>query len=185
MGVLVRAFVISIALMPALSQTAATASLVLVSGPSPYAQCTIGGPGTVYTNAEVEPYVAVNPANPANIVGVWQQDRWSNGGAHGLVAAFSFNGGKTWGETTLPFSACAGGLGYERASDPWVSIGPDGTAYTISISFNESNNNNAVAAATSRDGGKNWGNLRVLIADNQPNFQFFNDKESITAHPTV
>src|SRR2546422_795984 len=86
--------------------------LVKVSGPSPYATCTIGGPGTNYVNAEVEPYVAVNPTNAANIVGVWQQDRWSNGGAHGLVAGFSFDGGTTWGEMSLPFSACAGGLGY-------------------------------------------------------------------------
>src|SRR2546426_247356 len=158
---------------------------VLVSGPSPYANCTIGGgAGAInYVNAEVEPYVAVNPATAGNVIGVWQQDRWSDGGAHGLVAGFSFNGGSTWGEATLPFSACAGGLGYERASDPWVSIGPDGTAYTISISFNESNNNNAVAASVSRDGGRDWTNLSVLIADNQPNFQFFNDKESVTADP--
>ncbi len=161
----------------------ASGSLVRVSGPSPFATCTIGGPGTNFPNAEVEPYVAVNPANSKNIIGVWQQDRWSNGGAHGLVAGFSSNGGKTWGETPLPFSACAGGLGYERASDPWVSIGPDGTAYTVSISFNAANNNNAVAAAVSTDGGKTWTHLSVIIADNQPNFQFFNDKESVTADP--
>ena len=165
---------------------AAASSLVKVSGPSPFASCTIGGGfGAVnYVNAEVEPWVAVNPANAQNIIGVWQQDRWSDGGAHGLVAGFSFDGGATWGETPLPFSACAGGLGYERASDPWVSIGPDGTAYAVSLSFNESNNNNAVAAARSIDGGKTWTNLSVIIADNQPNFQFFNDKESVTAHPT-
>src|SRR5439155_22142046 len=165
---------------------AAAPAPTLVSGPSPYAGCTIGGPGTNYPNAEVEPWVAANPHNSANLIGAWQQDRWNNGGAHGLVAGYSFDGGATWGETTLPFSACApGGLSYERASDPWVSIGPDGTAYTISISFNQSNNDNAVAAATSTDGGRTWGNLRVLIADNAPNFQFFNDKESITANPTV
>ena len=43
--------------------------LVRVSGPSPYASCVNAGePGTVYTNAEVEPYVAVNPGNPKNIM---------------------------------------------------------------------------------------------------------------------
>ena len=55
-----------------------------VSGLSPFAGCTVGGPGTNYVNSEVEPFVAVNPANPSNIVGVFQQDRWSNGGAPGL-----------------------------------------------------------------------------------------------------
>src|SRR6266702_2196891 len=157
------ALVVGLVALPA---GAATATLpVLVSGPSPYASCAVGsGPGAInYTNAEVEPYVAVNPTNTANLIGVWQQDRWSDGGAHGLVAGFSSDGGKTWGETTLPFSACAGGLGYERASDPWVSFGPDGTAYAVSISFNESNNNNAVAAATSPDGGKTWSSPRVIV----------------------
>lgn len=165
------------------ASTAGWAAPTLVSGPSPFASCTIGGPGTNYVNAEVEPWVAVNPHSPANLIGVWQQDRWSNGGAHGLVAGFSFDGGVTWKQTNLPFSACANGLGYERASDPWVSIGPDGTAYTVSISFNQSNNNNAVAAAVSRDGGQTWGNLSVVIADNEPTVQFFNDKESVTANP--
>lgn len=163
--------------------SAASAAPVLASGPSPFANCTIGGPGTVYVNAEVEPWVAINPANPSNVIGAWQQDRWSNGGAHGLVAGYSFDGGHTWAQTNLPFSACAGGLGYERASDPWVSIGPDGTAYAVSISFNQSNNSNSVAAAVSKDGGQTWGNLSVIIADNEPSLQFFNDKESVTANP--
>jgi hypothetical protein len=161
--------------------------LVLVSGPSPFAGCTIGATatGTIYVNAEVEPYISVNPTQTKNLIGVWQQDRWSDGGAHGLVAGFTFDGGTTWGETPLPFSACANGLGYERASDPWVSIGPDGTAYTVSISFNRSNNNNAVAAAVSRDGGRTWRDLSVIIANNEPTTQFFNDKESVTADPIM
>lgn len=172
--------------LAAATNSATTVSLLkLVSGPSPFASCTIGnGPGAVnYVNAEVEPFVAVNPTNPANIIGVWQQDRWSDGGSHGLVAGYSTNGGSTWNETPQPFSACApGGLNYERASDPWVSFGPDGTAYSVSISFNESNNNNAVGAATSSDGGKTWSNLTVLKADTGTT-QFFNDKESVTADP--
>jgi hypothetical protein len=135
-------------------------------------------------NAEVEPWVATNPNNPSNLIGVWQQDRWDNGGAHGLVASSSFDGGFTWGTpVALPFSACAGAPGYERASDPWVSIGPDGTAYAVSISFNQSNNSNAVVAAVSKDGGQTWGNPSIVIANNEPTLQFFNDKESVTANP--
>ncbi|CAB3714509.1 sialidase family protein [Paraburkholderia rhynchosiae] len=179
-----RVLLIGIPLAIALTaSTTSWAAPVLVSGPSPFASCNIGGPGTIYVNAEVEPWLGVNPANPSNLIGVWQQDRWSNGGAHGLVAASSFDGGHTWSQTPLPFSACANGLGYERASDPWVSIGPDGTAYSVSISFNQSNNNNAVGAAVSKDGGQTWGNLNVIIANNEPSLQFFNDKESVTANP--
>ncbi len=181
---------------------AAVSPLTLVSGPSPYASCLNGGePGTVYTNAEVEPFIAVNPANPQNLVGVWQQDRWNNGGAHGLIAGFSFNGGTSWGETTLPFSACAPnaildpftGAPYGRASDPWVSIGPDGTAYAVGLLATNNtisgNNDTGIATVTSSDGGKTWGNQRLIKSDQgtSPVFeatQFFNDKESITADPT-
>ena len=182
------------------------ASLATVSGPSPYASCVNAGePGTVYVNAEVEPYIAVNPTTVGtanvNLIGVWQQDRWNNGGAHGLVAGFSFNGGTTWGETTLPFSACAPnaildpftGAPYGRASDPWVSIGPDGTAYAVGLLATNNtisgNNDTGVATVTSSDGGRTWGNQRLIKSDKgtSPVFeftQFFNDKESITADPT-
>jgi hypothetical protein len=161
------------------------ASSTLVSGPSPYASCPNDSQtGTNYVNAEVEPWVA---AHGQNLIGVSQQDRWSNGGAHGLVAFSSPDGGSTWSEIKLPFDACAPGtpadLAYQRASDPWVSIGPDGTAYAVSISFNNTNNNNAVGAATSTDGGLTWGNAQAIMIDNEPNFQFFNDKESVTADP--
>ncbi|MGF6545721.1 sialidase family protein [Paraburkholderia youngii] len=169
------------------TSTAWAAPPTVVSGPSPYAACSIAGqPGTNYLNAEVEPWLAVNPTNPRNLIGAWQQDRWSDGGAHGLVAGFSFDGGATWGKAPLPFSACAVGtpaaLQYERASDPWVSVGPDGTAYTVSISFNASNNSSAVGAAVSTNGGQTWDNVSVLIADKAPT-EFFNDKESVTADP--
>ena len=175
--------------------------LATVSGPSPYASCiNAGEPGTVYVNAEVEPSVAVNPANSQNIIGMWQQDRWNNGGAHGLVAGFSFNGGTTWGETTLPFSSCAPnavldpftGAPYGRASDPWVSIGPDGTAYAVGLLATNNtiagNNDTGIATVTSSDGGKTWGNSRLIKSDRgtTPFFeitQFFNDKESTTADP--
>ena len=99
------------------------------------------------------------------------------------MAGYSTNSGGKWNEVPLPFTKCVTrGLPYERGSDPWVSIGPDGTAYTISISFNESNNDNAVSAANSTDGGKSWNNVQTLIAD-IGTYQFFCDKESITTDP--
>jgi BNR repeat-like domain len=162
-------------------------TLVTVSSTDPYSSCSIAGqPGTNYPNAEVEPWVSVNPKNHNNIVGAWQQDRWSNGGARGLVAGFSVNGGKNWNESTLPFSQCApGGLHFERASDPWVSFGPDGTVYASAVSFNRTNNQNAVAAATSTDGGKTWGNLVTLVAFTTNGGQFVTDKNSTTADPVI
>src|SRR2546426_3687035 len=140
------------------------APLTTISGPSPFAACTIGASGapgeTLYPNAEEEPWLDVNPTNANNMIAVWQQDRWSNGGAHGLAAGVTKNGGSLWTVGSLPFSQCAGGspaLQYERASDPWVSFGPGtpgdpkagATAYTVSLSFNQSRgkNGNTVGAA--------------------------------------
>ncbi len=71
--------------------------LVQVSGTSPFLSCTadaVGSQsGTVYLNSEVEPWIDVNRTNTSNVVGIFQQDRWSNGGARGLVAGVSLNGG--------------------------------------------------------------------------------------------
>ena len=169
----------------ALARASSPVALVTVSSADPYAACSIAGqPGTNYPDAEVEPWVSVNPAKSSNIVGVWQQDRWSNGGARGLVAGYSFDGGKTWKESTLPFSSCApGGLPYQRASDPWVSFGPDGTAYTSAITFDGTDHKNAVAAATSTDGGKTWTNLVKLVEFTTNGGQFSTDKNSTTADP--
>jgi hypothetical protein len=184
----VPAFAIASGLVLALSSAAygTVGTEYLVSGgANPFASCTSdAGTGTIYVNAEVEPQVAVNPAHTNNIIAAWQQDRWSNGGAHGLVAGYSFDGGKTWGKSALPFSNCApGGAPYNRASDPWVSIGPDGTAYANAISFEAVSNRNGVFAATSGDGGVTWTNLRAVVAYETNGGQFSTDKNSITANP--
>src|SRR3954466_4316002 len=161
-----------------------TRALVQVSHGSPFANCAIGAtPDSVlYPGAEVEPSVATNRFLPGEVVGVWQQDRWSDGGAHGLVAAYSRNGGRTFAEVPWPVSRCApGGLNYERASDPWVSIGPEGTVYGSALSFDLNTPRNTVVAVTSCDGGRTWRNPTVLIDDTQP--QFADDKNSVTADP--
>jgi hypothetical protein len=168
---------------PAAVTTVASAGVISrLSGPSPYASCGPDAvPGdTVYPNAEVEPDLAGNPAAPANLVAVWQQDRWSAGGAKGLMAGYSVDGGRTWGRTTLPFSVCAPqGAHYDRASDPAVSIGPDGTAYAIGLSFDLSGGRNAITSAVSTDGGRTWTRLREITADTGNGL----DKEWITADP--
>jgi hypothetical protein len=150
-------------------------------------------PGSVlYPNAEEEPWVGANPTNPLNLVGVWQQDRWSDGGARGLVTAVTHNGGLTWSETFPHFSTCAGGTeanggNYDRSSDPWVSFGPDGRAYQVSLSFNANDATNAVLASTSANGGDTWSEPATIIRDsgNRDSSFAFNDKESVTADPTA
>ncbi len=187
---LLRAALVSVLAMLFAAQVATAADPlqpnVIATPSNPYSSCTIGsgGPDTLnYTNAEVEPQVAVNPADTTNVIGVVQQDRWNDGGAHGLVAMVSHDGARSFHVVALPFSSCApGGLPYERASDPWVSFGPDGTAYTVSISFDENSARNDVAAATSTDGGETWGNLTEIAAETDT---YFHDKETVTADPNI
>jgi hypothetical protein len=153
-----------------------------VSGPSPFLQGCGGDsqPGTLYMNAEVEPFLAVDPKDSRHLIGVWQQDRWSSGGANGLVSGVSFDGGSTWTRNAARFSRCSGG-DYQRASDPWVSFGPDGTAWQIGLSFDGNGPNRAVLASRSGDGGRTWRDPVTLVRDTDPGLAL--DKESITADP--
>jgi len=178
----------------AAAAAASVAPLSLVSEPSPFAGCTGGldpgsPPGTNNLNAEVEPSVAVDPTTPSHLIAVFQQDRWSNGGARGLVTAVSADGGSNWKEPTPPtFSTCAGGTAanggaYDRSSDPWVSIGPDGRAYQVSLSVNAAQTISAILASTSTDGGATWSGPATIQRDNSPDHFVFNDKESVTADP--
>jgi hypothetical protein len=188
------------------ANTYTTTGPTLASGASPFA-AGCGGPGEGFHTAsevpgvnvrgtEVEPWIEVNPQDPLNVVGFFQQDRWSDGGAHGLVAGVSHNGGTSWSESWPAFSNCAGGTvanggGYERSSDPWISWSPSpsnglGTLHAISISFDRSTAHNAVLTSRSLDGGNTWSPPITLREDNSnsgPLANLFNDKESITADP--
>jgi hypothetical protein len=167
--------------------------LTQISGPSPFGSCTADNipaqkaeGSVVYRNSEVEPYVHVNPTDIDNMVAVWQQDRWSDGGSRGLLSAVSDNGGQTWETVTPPeFSLCSGGI-FERATDPWISFGPSGIAYFMSLSIDVDpdifGGHNAMLVSRSTDGGHTWAAPVTLIEEDNP--LALNDKNSITADPT-
>ena len=162
--------------------------LVRVSPPSTLAAgCNGAQTGTVFRDAEVEPSVAINPLSPANLIGAWQQDRWSNGGSQGLMLAATFDGGQNWTVSSVPYSVCTGGTAanggdFDRATDPWVTISPNGAAYALSLSFSGGTlapgSSSAMRVARSVDGGLTWSGPITLIRDGA---QFFNDKGAITA----
>jgi hypothetical protein len=120
------------------------------------------------------------------MVAVWQQDRWNDGGARGLVSAVSDDGGADWETVDSPaFSLCSGGE-FERASDPWVTYAADGGVYFMSLSVDLDPDpfagRDAMLVAKSTDGGHTWGAPVTLIEDDDPNV--LNDKNAMTADPT-
>jgi hypothetical protein len=168
-------------------------SQVKLTATTPYAPNCDGVPatGVLYPGAEVEAQIAADPRDPSHLIGVWQQDRWSDGGARGRRTGYSFDAGSTWSLSQAAFTRCSGGNAgnggdYTRASDPWVTIGPDGVAYQIAIAFNGDTfapgSSSAVLASRSLDGGRTWSNPVPLIQDGS---NAFNDKESITADPSL
>ena len=101
-------------------------------GPTPPGQS-----GQVFLFSEVEPWVVVNPGNPKNVVGAFQEDRWSSGGARNNGAATSFDGGKTWLNQAIPGVTVASGGTYQRNTDPWVDFGPGNRVYAASLPFDD------------------------------------------------
>ena len=77
------------------------------------------------------------------MIGVWQQGPLVERGSRGLVAGVTMNGGASWTIVNgLKTSLCTGGTpanggAYQRATDPWVTFGPSGIAYQLSLSFND------------------------------------------------
>ena len=162
----------------------------LVTDQSVFAGCVADDPGsqagTLYPGAAIEPWLAVDPSEPTRLLVGVQQDRWSNGGSRGLRGALSDDGGRSW-FVTLPsgVTRCTGGI-FPRASDPWVSFGPTGIAYFMSLSLfptlpSGGEGRNAMLVSRSTDGAWTWEAPVTLIEDTDP--QVLNDKNSITADP--
>ena len=158
-------------------------------GVSPLADCDIPdtGPGVKYPNTEVEPSLAINPTNPLNVVGSWQQDRWSSGAAVGSGFGSSANGGLTFTTGAIPgLTYCSGGSDFSRASDPWLTFAPDGTLYQMSLVETKvpsgGNTPTGMSVSRSDDGGITWGDPTFIAYDTDTSL--FNDKNSITADPT-
>ncbi len=166
------------------------ADLTRVSTAAAFDAACNGAPqtGINYPGSAVEPFLAIDPNDPSHLIGVWQQDRWSNAGANGLMTGVSRDGGRSWNRTFAHFSRCTGGNpsnggDYERASDPWVTFSPDGTAYQISVSFNNSDQGagKAILVSHSTDGGDSWSEPIALTRDQDATVAV--DKETITADP--
>lgn len=104
----------------------------------------------------VEPDIEVSPQNPDWAVAAAHDGRYPDGGAVDISYAWTHDGGKTWHHAPVPgITKAAGGI-WDRASDPIVAWGPDGSVY-LSILPVSVDCPSGVTVSRSTDGGKTFG----------------------------
>ncbi|MCP2242461.1 sialidase family protein [Lentzea aerocolonigenes] len=162
---------------------------VLVSGPSTLTACSFGASAdfaAAYDNTEVEPQVAVNPVNPAEMIGATQQDRWPDGGARGLSSWITHNGGASWTKLPdVPWSGCQGGpTRFGRVTDPWVTYDKAGNAYFIGQPIDSAALGLSAISVTSLDRTTGTWRPPQIIQEDSGDRGVFNDKVSVTGDPT-
>ena len=160
--------------LPAWAQNTPVGPLVELSRPNAVGTCDDGFslPGTWTLNDADEPFVAVNPVHPNNIVATWWQGPLQN-----VVAAVSLDAGQTWQKVPIPFTVCSGGA-FLAAGDERLAFAPNGDLYAFVVLGN-SLATTTTAVSKSTDGGLHW-SLPIL----QTNTESPNDITVITADPT-
>jgi hypothetical protein len=182
----VAVLLLAAAAFPAGAQ-ASLDSLTRISGVTPFPNGCPGVASGQTPSSEAEPAVAFDPRDPNLVTAVFQQDRFPvDGGAIANLAAVSSDGGRSFSQVIPPkVSRCTGGV-HERASDPWISYGPDGTAYAAHLTFDENPElaagglagPTALSSQTSSDGGKTWNDPVKIVDDN-----IYDDREALKADP--
>ena len=189
-----RALMVSGAALTLLAGLGATApALATPSGPPAVLHVgqidrqDVAAHGNCEPDTLVEPDVAVSPVNPKIEVAVAHDCRFATGGAVDISYAWTHDGGATWHHAPMPGLTKAVGGTYDRASDPVVAFGADGSVYISSLLF-DTGCPSAVAVSRSTDGGATFGkpvlaqhsntcalsdDKNWLVTDTQPNSPFF------------
>lgn len=129
------------------------------------------------TDTVTEPDVAVDPRDKDDAVAVAHDSRFANGGAVGISAAWTRDGGASWHHHTVPGITTATGGRYERASDPVVAFSHSGTAFLSVLLIDLDDCHTAVAVLRSTDGGRTWS--KPFLAQHSRSCDYSDDKNWI------
>lgn len=121
----------------------------------------------------VEPDIAVSPKNAKYAVAAAHDCRFPDGGAVDISYAWTHDGGKSWHHAPMPGITKAAGGTWDRASDPVVAWGPDGSVY-ISVLDVSLNCPSGVSVSRSTDSGKTFGT--PVLAHLSDNCNYSDDK---------
>jgi hypothetical protein len=161
-----------------LAGTAPGATFSKITNVESTSRDTLPSSAEIEPDTQTEPAVAIDPANPAIMTGVFQQGRNGPfGGSADPGYATSQDGGRTWADGNLPMLTTVVGGPFQLASDAAVAFGPDGSDYAQTIPFDETGPRSAVAVQRSTDGGISFGPPSLVVDDN--NVNIFNDKNWI------
>src|SRR5829696_111973 len=147
---------------------------IRVTGASPYpASC----PATPYPDTEVEFSLAVDRARPQRLVGAWIQDA-----PRAAAVAYSRDGGESWNVVVPSGLASCTGSDYSRSSDPWLSMGPGGAAYLVTLPVAATSVfAPAIQVSRSDDGGATW-SFPVFV-ERRTETEQPDDKPTLAADP--
>ena len=115
-----------------------------------FAQSDLNLTGTL--GSETEPFIAVNPANPNNIISAWMRISYPAR----IETKTSFDGGMTWGNINyLPhFSNNI----FIVSADVSIAFNNSGTAFISYVDYKLNLDSGFVRVAKSTDGGISWNN---------------------------
>ena len=131
------------------------------------------------TDSEWEPHIAVDPADPSIVVAVVQQGQAPY---RTIGVATSHDGGRTWTSGSLPALTAPQDGPFERATDPVVAFGPDGTVYAQTLAIDGpsgAETRSSVVVQRSDDGGLTFGSPMLIQDDQGAPLVMTNDKNWI------
>jgi hypothetical protein len=104
-------------------------------------------------NARSESAIAVNPKNPSNMIGA--SKKFTDPAKYQFILGpiYTFDGGKTWHESTLPLKS-----GWDGMTDPTVAFDNFGNAFLVGepLKFGADLTGLGMVVYRSSDGGKTW-----------------------------